>query len=175
MTLRRHVLSFFQGNRFLLRRLAEHVSGLTEPNSTVVDLYAGVGLFAVAVAASRDARVTAVEGDRTPGLDLLENAQVLSGAVEVVRQSVEEFCARQKTRPDLAIVDPPRTGISKMAMTGLVKMKPPRIVYVSCDVATLARDTRALMDAGYTLHGMQAFDLFPNTPHIETVVELRMK
>jgi 23S rRNA (uracil1939-C5)-methyltransferase len=118
--------------------------------------------------------VTAVEGDRASGLDLLENARVMSGAVDVVRQSVEEFSAKRKGRPDLVIVDPPRTGLSKVAMTGLIRMTPPRVVYVSCDVATLARDTRALMDAGYALLGMQAFDLFPNTPHIETVTEFRI-
>ena len=67
------------------------------------------------------------------------------------------------------IVDPPRTGMSKEALAGIVRHRPARIVYVSCDVATLARDTRTLLDAGYELTGVTGIDLFPNTAHVETV------
>ena len=67
------------------------------------------------------------------------------------------------------IVDPPRTGMSKEAIGGVVDRRPARIVYVSCDIATLARDTRTLLDAGYELGGVTGFDLFPNTALIESV------
>ena len=67
------------------------------------------------------------------------------------------------------IVDPPRTGLSREALDGICRWQAPRIVYVSCDVATLARDARRLVDTGYTLTRVDGFDLFPNTPHVETV------
>jgi 23S rRNA (uracil1939-C5)-methyltransferase len=68
------------------------------------------------------------------------------------------------------IVDPPRTGMSRDALSGAIALAPRRIVYVSCDVATLARDARRLVDAGFHVGRADAFDLFPNTPHVETVV-----
>ena len=70
------------------------------------------------------------------------------------------------------IADPPRTGISREALAGVVRLGPGRIVYVSCDIATLARDARRLVDAGYTIVKIDAFDMFPNTPHVETVAVL---
>jgi 23S rRNA (uracil1939-C5)-methyltransferase len=167
--LRRHVLSFFQGNRFLLNTLVAHVMSAVPPGAAVVDLYAGVGLFAAAAAATRDARVTAVEGDRMAGADLAANAGHYGGAIEPVHQPVERFVARRHPRPDVVIVDPPRTGVSKEALAGTIALGAKELVYVSCDVATFARDGRTLLDAGYTLSRMHALDLFPNTPHVETV------
>jgi tRNA/tmRNA/rRNA uracil-C5-methylase (TrmA/RlmC/RlmD family) len=70
------------------------------------------------------------------------------------------------------IVDPPRTGISKDAITHLIRLQPSRLVYISCDVATLARDTRALHDAGYSLADLSGVDLFPNTAHVESIAVL---
>jgi len=67
------------------------------------------------------------------------------------------------------IVDPPRTGISPEAIDGMIALAAPRVVYVSCDPATLARDARRLLDAGYRLISIRAFDLFPNTPHVEAL------
>ena len=72
-------------------------------------------------------------------------------------------------RPDVLIVDPPRTGLSKEALSGAIHLQAPTIVYVSCDVATLARDSRKLLDGGYRVRRIDAFDLFPNTPHVECV------
>jgi 23S rRNA (uracil1939-C5)-methyltransferase len=71
------------------------------------------------------------------------------------------------------IVDPPRTGMSREALAGAIQMKARTVVYVSCDVATLARDARRFIDAGYEVQAINAFDLFPNTPHVESVVVLR--
>jgi 23S rRNA (uracil1939-C5)-methyltransferase len=71
------------------------------------------------------------------------------------------------------IVDPPRTGMSRDALDGLLRLQAARIVYVSCDVATLARDARKIVDGGYTVERIDAFDMFPNTPHVETVVVFR--
>src|ERR1700730_11087986 len=99
VVLRRHVLSFFQGNRFLLRDLVAHVVGQIEAESDVVDLYAGVGLFAVSAAAPRRARVIAVEGDRTAARDLEANARASGGAIEPVFEPVEQFTASARARP----------------------------------------------------------------------------
>lgn len=173
--IRRHVLSFFQGNRFLLRDLVAHVVNHVNAAEDVVDLYAGVGLFALAAAAVRGARVIAVEGDRIAAHDLDRNAATSAGTVTVAHEAVEVFVARQQPAPHTVIVDPPRTGMSKEALAGAIGLSAGQMVYVSCDVATLARDVRRLVDAGYRVERVDAFDLFPNTPHVETVVVLDKK
>jgi 23S rRNA (uracil1939-C5)-methyltransferase len=71
---------------------------------------------------------------------------------------------------DTVIVDPPRTGMSPEAIAAVLRVKAARLIYVSCDVATLARDARKIVDAGYAIERADAFDMFPNTPHVETVV-----
>jgi len=163
----RHATSFFQGNRFLTGRLVRHVLA-SSPGDRFVDLYAGVGLFALALAA-RGGDVLAVEGDASSGQDLEANAETLNG-VRVARQPVETVLAtRPEQRPDVIILDPPRTGVSPSALTGVLAWRAPRLVYVSCDPATLARDAGRLTQAGYVLESISAFDLFPNTAHIEAV------
>ncbi len=170
IAVRRHVLAFFQGNRFLLRDLAAHVVSQIAEEGDVVDLYAGTGLFAIAASVVRGVRVIAVEGDRVAAQDLAENAAAAGSGVESVYLAVETFTARRAAPPGTVIVDPPRTGLSKEALQGVVRLAAGRVVYVSCDVATLARDARRLLDAGYRVDHITAFDLFPNTPHVETVV-----
>lgn len=169
VSLRRHVSAFFQGNRHLLASLISHVVSQLPADASILDLYAGVGVFGVSAAMARGLDVTAVEGDRVAAADLSANATTTDTPVVAVHQAVEEFL-RRPPRASAVIVDPPRTGMSKEALAGIVRMHAPRVVYVSCDVATLARDTRHLVDAGYTVTRMDAFDLFPNTPHVETVV-----
>jgi 23S rRNA (uracil1939-C5)-methyltransferase len=164
--LSRHARSFFQGNRFLTGTLVEHVVA-SLGDGPVLDLYAGVGLFSLTAAASGRAPVTAVEGDRFSAADLARNA---TGHNVIVRKdSVEAYLGHGTGKFGSLIIDPPRTGMSKEAMTGAIAVKSPRIVYVSCDIATLARDARVLVDAGYRLETIRAFDLFPNTAHVETV------
>jgi 23S rRNA (uracil1939-C5)-methyltransferase len=167
LTLRRHVHAFFQGNRYLLRDLVAHIAGLVPEGSSVLDLYAGVGLFAVASAVVRGAVVVAVEGDAAGFDDLRANATTAAGKVTAVRAAVEDIAVRAA---DVVIVDPPRTGMSPDALQKVVALKPPRLIYVSCDVATLARDARKIVDAGYAIERADAFDMFPNTPHLETVI-----
>jgi 23S rRNA (uracil1939-C5)-methyltransferase len=168
VVLRRRVRGFFQNNRFLVHDLAAHVLGQVPADGLLVDLYAGTGLFAVLAAATRRARVTAVEGDPTAAADLAANAAECPD-VEVRHQPVEVFLAQTHAPPAAAIVDPPRTGLTPEACQGVVRLRPRRIVYVSCDPATLARDSRRLADAGYAMCRLDAFDLFPNTPHVEAV------
>jgi tRNA/tmRNA/rRNA uracil-C5-methylase (TrmA/RlmC/RlmD family) len=166
--LTRHAQSFFQGNRFLLQALVDAVIDAAVPGR-LLDLYAGVGLFSVA-AAARGNTVTAVEGDRHAAADLEANAMACAGHLRPHHQSVEAFL---ETRRDEAvttiIVDPPRTGMTQQAVAGVIARCAPRIVYLSCDVATLARDARRLVDAGYGLARVDGFDLFPDTAHIESL------
>jgi 23S rRNA (uracil1939-C5)-methyltransferase len=169
LTWRRHLGAFFQANRHLLQSLVEAVVGSVPGGRPVVDLYAGVGLFSVALAASRAVKVVAVEGDALGAADLMVNAAANPGEIEAVQESVESFVARRPPGPVTLVVDPPRTGMSPQALQGMIRWAPPEIVYVSCDTATFARDTRTLMDAGYELRSLRAFDLFPNTPHVETL------
>ena len=165
----RHARSFFQGNRFLLTDLIAAVIELV-PAGPVLDLYAGVGLFSVALAARGDAHVIAIEGDRWAAHDLKRNAARMGSAIAPRHQSVETFLSVESaTRVQTVVVDPPRTGLSKEAIAGTIALGPPRIVYVSCDVATLARDARILIDSGYQRHTVRGFDLFPNTAHVETI------
>jgi 23S rRNA (uracil1939-C5)-methyltransferase len=166
-TLSRHARSFFQGSRFLTGTLVDHVLSLIEAGA-LLDLYAGVGLFSLAAAAAGKGAVTAVEGDRFSSADLKRNAQPHD--VTVRASAVEDFLMRSRDSYATVIVDPPRTGMSKEAIAGVVKLSAPRVIYVSCDIATLARDSRILLDAGYRIASTRAFDLFPNTAHVETVM-----
>jgi len=179
ITLRRHVLAFFQGNRYLLGALVRHVVERVPIGGTLCDFYAGVGLFAVAAAVTRAASVMAVEADAHAAEDLRANGQASGAKLYIVRGPVEGFTAGafrmlgpsvKGPLVETVVVDPPRTGMSREALNAVLLPHAPRVVYVSCDVATLARDARRLVDAGYRLERIDAFDLFPNTPHVETVV-----
>ena len=168
-SLQRHPQSFFQANRSLLPALTTAVVGSVQPGATV-DLYAGVGLFAVALAATGKTPVTAVEGDPESGKDLLRNAAPFYEQLRVKRASVEAFLARGFAAPPTnLVIDPPRTGLSKEAASAIANSGAGRIIYVSCDAPTMARDARSLIDAGYRLVSLRGFDLFPNTPHVETL------
>lgn len=166
----RHVRSFFQGNRFLTGDLVRHVLAQAA-GDRCVDLYAGVGLFAVALAAC-GSRVVAVEGDEFSARDLALNAEPWGDRLRTIRAPVEEVSAADHLggAPDIVVLDPPRTGLSPRALHRVFESHAPRIVYVSCDPPTLARDAAAFVKQGFAVESARAFDLFPNTPHIEAVV-----
>lgn len=164
----RKATSFFQGNRYLTGTLVNRVLSAAM-GERIVDLYAGVGLFSVALAA-RGRTVLAVEGDRSAASDLESNAGPWRERLRVLRTSIERFVSEPLDPiPDAVIVDPPRTGISVEAVKGLIAWRAPRVVYVSCDPPTLARDAARLVEAGYRIESIGALDLFPNTPHVETL------
>lgn len=166
VTWRRRPTSFFQGNRYLTGRLVASVVGQAEGESCV-DLYAGVGLFAAALAA-RGERVLAAESDGSAFTDLEDNLRPWSSRVALHRGTVES-APRPRFVPDVVVTDPPRTGMSAEAIRRLVEWRPRRCVYVSCDPPTLARDAAVLFKHGYRLISLSGFDLFPNTPHVEAV------
>ncbi|MBP1637063.1 MAG: rlmCD [Acidobacteria bacterium] len=166
--LQHNASAFFQGNRYLLAPLAVRVRSLV-PRGPVVDLYAGAGLFAATLAASGWESVAAVESDRSAAADLRANAAPFGPSLVPVEMPVEDYLASRRPEGMTVVIDPPRTGMSREASAALASSGAARIVYVSCDVATFARDARRLLDADYALEHLEAFDLFPNTAHVEAV------
>lgn len=171
----RHASAFFQGNRCLLPRLVPHVIGTMRGDARVVDLYAGVGVFGIGAAAAGTSSVVCVEGDAVAAEDLVVNAAPYGARVRAVRGDVEGFVKQDAaTLADAhVIVNPPRTGLSRVASEALASAHPSAVTYVSCDPATLARDMQALVASGLQVTSMTMFDLFPMTAHVETVVSLR--
>lgn len=157
--------SFFQVNRFLVDRLVECAIGDAR-GAWAVDLYAGVGLFAKKLA-ERFAKVTAVESGGSSFRDLEHNFP--QGAA---KSSVEDYLAALEEKPDFILADPPRAGLGKQPVRELTRIRAPRLTIVSCDPATLARDLRELTSEGYRIEKITLVDLFPQTFHLETVVEL---
>lgn len=162
--------SFFQVNRWLVDALVERVSA-DRRGKLAWDLFAGVGLFARKLAESFE-RVVAVESAPASIAALRENLKGKPG--DAIEAETLSFLRRQKSeRPDLIVLDPPRTGLGADTAAELARIGAPAIVYVSCDPATLARDLRALTGTSYVIESLALVDLFPQTFHLETVVELR--
>jgi 23S rRNA (uracil1939-C5)-methyltransferase len=161
--------AFFQTNRYLIDKLVSIVAA-GQSGHTALDLYAGVGLFA-AVLSRQFERVIAVESSPQSLADLEYNS---AGNVKAVRAAVDEYLGRAggKRGVDLIVVDPPRGGLGRRVADCLVKLKPKRLTYVSCDPATLARDLVPLLAAGYGVEQAHLVDLFPQTFHIESVLQL---
>lgn len=167
-----HLTSFFQGNRFLLESLVEHVRSWVLPGVPLVDLYAGVGLFALTLAPHVE-RVVAVEGSRQAVQDAAAN--LAAAGASNVRLVEGDVLARLRGLPgsgEQVVLDPPRAGAGPEVVAAIAARHPPNVVYVSCDPPTLARDLKAFRAAGYEAVRVQAFDLFPDTFHVETVVQL---
>lgn len=174
--------SFFQTNRHLIDELMRTVAG-GRSGQVAFDLYAGVGLFSTALAG--DFRHTvSVELSQTSTSDLSYN---LPSNGEAVQATTEQYLARMEDservgkgvdlphtihKPDLAVVDPPRTGLGESVARHLGKLGAPQIVYVSCDPATLARDVKILLATGYRVTQAHLVDMFPQTYHIESVFML---
>lgn len=138
------------------------------PGETLLDAYAGGGLLGLTVGRGT-AGVVAVESASVAVGDLRRNAASAPMPVRLVEAEVEAVLPYLDTRWDLAVVDPPRTGLGKAGVTAVVAGQPRAIAYVSCDPASLARDTRLLAEAGYRLGWAAPVDLFPQTFHVETV------
>jgi 23S rRNA (uracil1939-C5)-methyltransferase len=163
--------SFFQVNRFLVDELAREVLEREEGGRLALDLFAGVGLFSVPLAA-RFERVISVESNPAAARDLETNMRG-RGTIEVRTAEVERFVERTKERPELVVLDPPRAGVTPEAIQRIVKIAPTRITYISCEPPTLARDLALFIKGGYDCTEVHLFDLFPQTFHMETVVRLR--
>jgi 23S rRNA (uracil1939-C5)-methyltransferase len=163
--------SFFQVNRHLIDALVEIVTA-GRSGKQALDFYAGVGLFSSVLAGSF-AEVTAVESSQTSHADLRYNSPP---NVKVIRALTEQYLgiAGRRLQPDLVVVDPPRSGLGARVLNALSGLKSPRLTYVSCDPATLARDLAGLLKAGYRIEEAHLIDLFPQTYHIESVFHLAL-
>ena len=176
-TFRLSVPSFYQVNRVQAERLyakAIEFAGLTG-QETVLDLYCGAGTITLALSdhakkvlgaeivpeAIDDARENAARNG-------VKNAEFFCGDASDVAKKL----ARENLRPDVITVDPPRKGLAADVVESIAEMQPGRVVYVSCDSATMARDVKRLADLGYTAQRACAVDMFPRADHIETVVLL---
>lgn len=166
---------FFQINHALLEPLVRAGIG-DAAGRGALDLYCGVGLFTLPLA-RRFERVVGVEGSAAASAYARRNLAdaELSNAL-IHTAGVGEWLSGHNADSagfDFALLDPPRAGAEPEAIAGLLRLRPRRVAYVSCDPATLARDLRLLSTAGYRLHSVEAFDMFPQTHHVETVAQLR--
>ena len=180
LTFRLSPRSFYQVNYDQAQRLYETAiaqAGITKED-TVLDLYCGVGTITLAMAGAAGKVIgvevipQAVEDARDNALrNGIDNAEFFCGDAGQAALELE----RQGVRPDVVVVDPPRKGLNADTIEALHRMSPRRIVYVSCDPATLARDVALLKPHGYTLQTVTAADLFPRCAHVETVVLMSRK
>jgi len=165
--------SFFQANTPQTEELVRLVRDYLAPTGSEVllDAYCGVGVFGLSLT-SEVGQLIGVEESPSAVADAHFNAGLANNA-EFVEGRVEEVLPSLGAPIDLAVLDPPRQGCASEALTALAELAPAKIVYVSCDPATLARDTRRLVQAGYQLIEVQPVDMFPQTYHIESVALLR--
>ncbi len=175
MTYRVHPNSFFQTNTAMAEILLEHVRRLiiAGPHAKLLDLYCGGGFFALALAKSVD-QALGIELDPR-NIEMAELNKKDNGILNVsFRAEAAEALSWKDERPDVVILDPPRSGLHPKVRRVLLENLPPRLIYVSCNPRALAEDLKELLRA-YMVAGCEAFDLFPQTMHVETVVELRLK
>jgi 23S rRNA (uracil1939-C5)-methyltransferase len=147
-------------------------------NKVVYDIYCGIGTISLA-AARKSKRVYGIESVRSAIDDAkknaeknkIDNADFYCGKAEDVFPKLH----KQGIDADIVIVDPPRKGCEKSVLDTIIKMKPEKVVYVSCNPATLARDLKILGDGGYEIAEVQPVDMFPHGTHVETIVCLQRK
>jgi tRNA/tmRNA/rRNA uracil-C5-methylase (TrmA/RlmC/RlmD family) len=168
--------SFWQSHRNAPGLLLDTVLSFAEvtEGEHVTDLFSGVGLFAVPIgkAVGPSGRVTAVESSPYAVRDARQNAEGLR-TIKVREWSVSPRAVNDSVgEGDLVVLDPPRGGLAKGVAEALIRRRPRRIVYVSCDAATFARDLKALGAGGYHFGEFAVFDLFPMTEHVELVASL---
>lgn len=165
--------AFFQINPGLLAPLIEFALG-DVTGDLAIDLYCGVGLFTLPLA-RRFKGVIAVEGNLIAARFAdhnLDRARLEN--VRVVNTGVAEWFRPRTLRADFLLLDPPRAGAESAVIKGILDFAAPRVTYVSCDPATLARDLKKLIAGGYAIESLRGFDLFPQTHHVETVVRLHL-
>jgi 23S rRNA (uracil1939-C5)-methyltransferase len=167
---------FSQVNRAQNRKLVASVmeTAAVAPGQRVLDLFCGAGNFSLP-AARRGAEVTGVDADELAIAAARDNAarMNLPRAQFVAMRAAEtaNFLARARYRPELLIIDPPRSGAAEL-MGPIARLRPCKAIYVSCDLSTLVRDLRSLSAHGYTIERVRAFDFFPNTHHLEVVASV---
>jgi 23S rRNA (uracil1939-C5)-methyltransferase len=162
--------AFFQVNRFLLPELLAPVTA-NRTGQLAFDLYAGVGLFSRPLAA-HFTQVTAVEIAESAISALAATKLTNLRAVKATTLDFLRTAVIERERPDLVVLDPPRSGAGPEVCALLARISAHTLVYVSCSPETLPTDLKTLAASGYTLAKLHLFDLFPQTTHIETVAVL---
>lgn len=160
--------SFYQVNHAgaeLLYARAIRAAGLT-PGERVADLYCGTGTIGIAAAKQTDVRLTGIEINKAAVADAMENAAANGVHADFICGDAASYSGTA----DCVIVDPPRAGCDRRLLSHLCRMMPSRVVYVSCDPATLARDAAFLSKSGYAVRSVTPVDMFPRTSHVECVV-----
>jgi 23S rRNA (uracil1939-C5)-methyltransferase len=140
------------------------------PEELLVDAYSGVGTFAILLARSAG-RVIGIEESTAAVRDAQHNARDLLN-VEFLAGKIEDVLPRLVERPDAVVIDPARVGCDPAVLEALIGLEVPRLAYVSCDPATLARDLAILVGGGFELRNVQPIDMFPQTYHVEAVAAL---
>jgi 23S rRNA (uracil1939-C5)-methyltransferase len=161
--------SFFQVNTRMAGKMVAHLleNLPVSASTTVLDVYCGAGLFS-AFFARQVARVIGIEAAPSACEDFVANLHEFDN-VELYEGLAQDILPALKMSVDVAIVDPPRAGLDKAVLDALLRLKPGILAYVSCDPSTLARDAARLSAGGYRLKQVTAFDLFPQTYHIESI------
>ena len=161
--------SFFQVNTRMTELVVGHLLQILPLNDTsvILDVYCGGGLFSVFIA-PRVKRVIGIESDLKACDDYLYNLAGFDN-IHLYDLPAEEVLPTIQEKPSAIILDPPRTGMSKKVLDSVASLSPDVIAYISCDPATLARDTRRLNLKGFNLRSSTPFDMFPQTYHIESV------
>jgi len=161
--------SFFQVNTVMAEKMVEHLLAQLpiSQSSTLLDVYCGVGLFS-AFFASKCKAVIGIESSESSCEDFAVNLDEFDN-VELYEGEAEDAIQHLEAKPDIVLVDPPRAGLDKAVVDGILNLNPSLIAYVSCDPSTLARDAARLINGGYTLKQVTPFDLFPQIYHIESI------
>ena len=167
--------SFFQVNTGQLERLVSIVEGYAEPHGSdfVLDLYCGVGTLGLSLA-DEVGGLLGIDDSESAIEDAWFNSQEFEN-VAFLQGSVEDLISRVEEKADLVLLDPPRRGVSRNALDAIVERAPARVIYVSCDPATLARDIGTMVQGGYEVVEIQPVDMFPQTYHVEAVALLRLR
>jgi 23S rRNA (uracil1939-C5)-methyltransferase len=161
--------SFFQVNIPMAEKMVEHLLTYLplQRSATILDVYAGVGLFS-AFLAPKVEHLIAIEESPAAAEDFVVNLDEFDH-VDLYEAAAEQILPVLEAQPQVILVDPPRSGIDRTALDGILNLKPELVAYVSCDPATLARDGRRLNREGFRLIQATPFDLFPQTYHIESI------
>lgn len=161
--------SFFQVNTPMAAAMVEHLleNLPLKAGATVLDVYCGVGLFS-AFLASQVERLVGIESSPAACYDFEVNLEEYDN-VELYEAPAEIVLPNLNLKPDIIVVDPPRSGLERRTLDGILELSPNVLAYVSCDPATLGRDARRLHQGGYQLIQITPFDHFPQTYHIESI------
>ncbi|AEH50272.1 23S rRNA (uracil(1939)-C(5))-methyltransferase RlmD [Pseudothermotoga thermarum] len=168
--------AFFQNNYFVAKKMVDYVSKILElkGNELILDLYAGVGTFSIRLAmlsryvvAVENSRIAVKAGRANANINRLKN-------IRFEEADVLEFLKNFEKKPDVIVLDPPRTGADKKVVGEILRLEPEKVVYISCEPSTFARDLSFFIEK-YNVLSIQPFDMFPQTYHVECVAFMKRK